>query len=103
MAKDNPQIKELKQENDEPNTNISDLQNELKVIKKKRDARTTDDELRNSVNFVSAEYDDLRETNTKIERDIKTFDRNFTEIAKKIYDIDESIESIMAYSYQYNI
>ena len=103
MAKDNPQIKELKRENDDLKAKITDLQNELKVIKKKLDAGTTDDELRNSVNFVSAEYDDLKETKSQIERDIKTFDRNLTEIAKKVYDIDESIESIMAYSYQYNI
>ena len=103
MAKNNPQIKELKRENDDLKAKITDLQNELKVIKKKLDAGTTDDELRNSVNFVSAEYDDLKETKSQIERDIKTFDRNLTEIAKKVYDIDESIESIMAYSYQYNI
>ena len=41
---------------------------------------TTDDELRSSVNFVSAEYNELRATKSQIESDV---DRNLSEIAKK--------------------
>ena len=100
MAEDNTKIKELKRENDHDDlkTKISELQNELKVIKKKLETGTTDDELRNSANFVSAEYDEFRATKSQIQSDFKKFDGNLTEIAKKVYDINESIESTMAYS-----
>jgi len=74
----------------------------LKEVKKKLESHTSNDDLQASVNFMSAEYDDLKAKKSAFEKDVKKIDEKLTYLTQKIYDIDEAIKSIMAYSYQYN-
>ena len=100
---DNTQVKKLKQENDELKTQINDLQEELKEIKRKVEAVGTGSELQHSVEHVSAEYDDLKSSTAAVVRDLKKIEERLAEISQKVYDVEDAVESIMAYSYQYNI
>ena len=57
----------------------------------------------NTVEHVSAEYDDLKSSTAAVVRDLKKIEERLAEISQKVYDVQDAVESIMAYSYQYNI
>lgn len=100
------EVKALKKENDTLKSQINLLQEELREIRKKIEYCPVSDvskELRKSVDFVSDEYDELKSSKSQLESDLKRIDHNLTSISKKVFDIEEAIESMMAYSYQYNI
>lgn len=60
-------------------------------------------ELEHSVQHMSADYDDLKTTSSSLAKDLKRIDKNLTKISMKVYEIDDAIEALTAYSYQYNI
>lgn len=102
MSKDNNQLKKLRDENDDLKKQIGVLHDELKNIKKKMELSANSDELEHSVEHC-AEYDDLRVVNTNLMSDLKRIDENLSKISIKVYEIDDAIEALTAYSYQYNI
>ena len=67
------------------------------------DSNPTNQELGKSVVFLSEEYDDMKNGNHSVEEDLKRFESKLDMISKKVDVIDEAIESIMKYSYQYSV
>ena len=88
----NLQVKKLKQENDELKTQINDLQEELKEIKRKIGAVGTGSELQHSVEHVSAKYDDLKSSTPAVVRDLKKIEERLAEISQKVYDVEDAVE-----------
>lgn len=101
MAKDN--IQKLKKENDDLKSQIGALHNELKELQKKLEANHENDDLRKSVDFLSGEYDDFRVKKRSAEEDLKRFESKLETITRRVDEIGELIESLMNYSYQYNV
>ena len=99
----NTQVKKLKQENDDLKTQINDLQEELKETKRKMETVGTGSELQHSVEHVSAEYDDIKSSTAAVARDLKKIEKRLAEISQKVYNVEDAVESIMAYSYQHNL
>ena len=103
MTRDNTQVKKLREENGVLKSQLTELQNELNEGKKKLETHANNGELQDSVNFISADYDDRIEKNSALENDVKRIDEKLAVFTQKIDELDEAIEAITAYSYQYNI
>ena len=101
MAKDN--IQKLKKENDDLKSQIGALHNELKELQKKMEANHENDDLRKSVDFLSGEYDDFRVKKRSAEEDLKRFESKLEKITRRVDEIGELIESLVKYSYEYNV
>jgi len=100
---ENSQLKKLKEENESLKSQLDELSKEFNEVKKKLEAQATNDDLQESVNLMSADYDELKAKKSAVENDVRKIEEQLSELTQKIYDFDEAIESIMAYSYQYNI
>ena len=93
------QLKKLRDENDDLKKQIAALHDELKSIKKKMELSASNDELEHSVEHISAEYDNLKAVSTNLANDLKRIDENLSKISIKVYEIDDAIEALTAYSY----
>lgn len=60
-------------------------------------------DLDKSIKFLSEEYDDLKAFQTAFEKDYKRISSKLEAIEESILKIDEAIEEIHRYSYQYNL
>ena len=101
MAKD--KLDKLRQENHDLKSQIADLQEELTQVKCKIASNPTNDDLAKSVDFLSNEYDDLKTNKISVVEDLKHIESKLYLISKKVCEIDDAIESIVQYSYQYNV
>lgn len=101
MSKSN--VDKLKKQNDDLKTEINTLRDELQTIKGKLKSTPDNQELERSVAFLSEEYDDLQHDRGSIVLELKQFEGKLNVIDQKVEELDEAIESIMRYSYQYNL
>ena len=99
------QLEKLRKENDTLKSDLQSLQKEFETIKQKLDlaGKSSTSELQQSVDFVSAEYDSLKADGTSLTKEVQEFSKKLNFVAEKVYEIDNAVESITAYSYQYNI
>ena len=106
MTKDN--VLKLRKENDQLKTQLDEFRREMEAMKNKMDSLppvqdSTHSELEKSMQFLSEEYDDKRHDKSTVQQDLKRLESRFYEIDTKVHEIDEAIESVMRYSYQYNL
>lgn len=103
MAKD---ISKLRKENDELKTQVADLGRELSKIQSKMatfNAEASEKELDKSVQFLSEEYDGFKAFKVSMEGEIRRMSSRLKDVEENVYKIDDAIESILKYSYQYNV
>lgn len=97
MGKDN--LQKLKKENDDLKSQMGNLRDERKQLQKKMEAKHENDDLRKSVDVLSEKYDDMKGKKRSADENFKTFERKLKIIRRNV----ELIESLMTYSYQYNV
>lgn len=112
MAKSNSTTK-LKKENDQLKIQIQDIAKELSDLKSKVDSsgimaskengEVRLEEMDKSLTFLSDEYDDLKDFRKSLEVDFRRITNNVKKVEESVFKLDEAIEAIQKYSYQYNI
>lgn len=99
-------LSKLKKENDELKVQLAELRKELKSFKEKIESSPSNGELQKSVNYVTDELDDIQakgiETK-RIQEDLKKLEAKLELLHNNIYRINETIETMQQYSYQYNL
>ena len=102
-TRNNVQIRKLKEENDDLKSKLSQLYDELKEVRKKLETSISNDEIQDSVNFMNAEYEDFNAKKSVLDNDVRKIEEKLTAFALKVNEIGETVETLMAYSYQYNL
>jgi len=86
----------LQKENKDLLDKVEDLRRELKAI---QDKVTTNDALESSAVFFSKEYDEFKSANHDLARIASKIDA----LSTRAEFIEDSIETMLKYSYQYNV
>ncbi|KXJ08704.1 hypothetical protein AC249_AIPGENE28452 [Exaiptasia diaphana] len=102
MAKDDLQ-KQLKKENDELKKEIANLREEFKKLEDKMASAPESRELENSVEFLSGEFDSMKSDKSSLQQDLLLLKEKLNVISTRVDLIDETMESLLKYSYQYNL
>jgi len=100
----NSGISKLQKENDDLKKQVADFSKELETMREKM--ASIDDEPRaveKSIQHFSDEYDDIRVFKTSLENDITRMHSKLRTIEENVLKIEEAIEEINKYSYQYNV
>lgn len=108
MSKEN--IDKLRKENDALKSQLGKLSQDLEVMKNKMasipDSSNDDKEVKEiskSIEFLSKGFDEVKSFKPAMEKDLKKLSTQLQEISMRVYVIDEAIEDIYKYSYQYNV
>jgi len=96
MPTNQENIQKLRDENKDLVNQVGNLREELKALK---DKISTNDDLQTSAEFFSKEYDDFKTAKV----DLAKIESKLTAIEIRADKIEEAIELITRYSYQYNI
>ena len=91
------QNEELKKQADEFENELSDLKSKMATMKDKPM------EVDKSMQFLSEEYDDFKSFKSSTEKELTRLSSKLRDFVEKIEIIDETIETIQKYSYQYNV
>ena len=97
-TRNNVEIRKLKEE-----SKLSELYDQLKEVRKKLETSISNDEVQNSVNFMNAEYEDFNAKKSVLDNDVRKIEEKLIAFALKVNEIGETVEAMMAYSYQYNL
>lgn len=101
MSKD---ISIIQKENEDLKKKANEFEQELKELKDKMAAMNNEPyELDKSMQFLSDEYEDFKSFKSSMEKDINRMFPRLKDIEEGISKIDEAIEAIHKYSYQYNL
>ena len=110
-------ITTLRKENDDLKLQIKSLQQDFvklrNTIEKQREAPKQDEaskttrvqiaEFQHSLEFLSAKYDTLSMEEGAAKKELQKFSSRLQEIAVKVDRIDNALEQLQQYSYQYNV
>ena len=61
------------------------------------------DEIENSLQFLSDEYDDMQKFNTAINQELSRLGKELSNLSVRIEEISVAVEALQQYSYQYNV
>lgn len=101
MSKD---ISKIQKQNEDLKKKAAEFEQELKEMKDKMAAMNNEPkELDKSVQFLSDEYEDFKSFKSAMERDFSRMSSTLKDLEEGIAKIDEAIEAIHKYSYQYNL
>ena len=101
-TRNNVEIRKLKEGNDDLKSKLSKLYDELKEVRKKLETSISNDEVQDSVNFMNAEYEDSNAKKSVLDN-VRKIEEKLAAFALKVNEIGETVEAMMAYSYQYNL
>ncbi|XP_028412929.1 uncharacterized protein LOC114535804 [Dendronephthya gigantea] len=110
-------ITSLKKENDALKLQINSLQHDFaklrNMIEKQKEALKQDEastttrvqitEFQNSLEFLSAKYDTLSTEEGAAKRDLQKLNSRLLDRIEKVDRIDDALEQLCQYSYQYNV
>ena len=101
-TRNNVEIRKLKEGNDDLKSKLSKLYDELKEVRKKLETSISNDEVQDSVIFMNAEYEDSNAKKSVLDN-VRKIEEKLAAFALKVNAIGETVEAMMAYSYQYNL
>ena len=80
---DSTQVKKLREENDSLKSQLDELHDEFNEMKKKLETHASKDELQDSVNLMSVDYNDLKAKRSAFENGVKKIDEKLAEFPRK--------------------
>ena len=101
--------KNYARKNDELKQQVSELDKEMEIMKNKMaslcipTSSNQDAETAKSLDFMSKEYDDIKVLQLSMGNNLKRMSTKLEGISIRVNAIDEAIEEMLKYSYQYNV
>ena len=97
-------IKALRKENSELLQRINSLNKDFESFKSMMaDQNETPKETERSLQYLSDEYEDMQRSTANSTGELKRISLILEDISRKAYKIEEEVEAIQQYSYQYNL
>lgn len=100
---DKENVQKLRKENNDLKSQVKELGKEMVELRSKMAAFVPETSINNSIEFVSKELNDLKSIKAAMENTMNKLESKLREIDVKAKEIDEAIEEMLKYSYQYNI
>ena len=96
-------IDALRKENCELLKNVKELNKNFQALKELQSKMASDSEIAKSLQGLSDEYEDLKRFKSNFRSQLDNIASSLDDISRRIHSIEDSIEAIDKYSYQYNI
>lgn len=97
-------VAKLQKENDDLKKQVADFAKELNDMKDKMAALNNEPkDIQKSIQHFSDEYDDIRSNYASMSNELTKLSTRLRMLEESIQKVDEAIEDINKYSYQYNI